>query len=667
MAQQFLTDKTLYAGTLADGDLLHVVDVSDTSQNPAGSSYKLDLLQLKTFIGTHPAIAANVIPAGTGTTVSNGTWEFDGNNIIPTADGSNIGKTGTNRVGTIFMASTINYAADMIFSEAGSEKMRILTGGNVGIGTPTPSATLDLVGTFQYVDTNEGAGKVLTSDASGNATWQTPGADTSIYTADGSLTGNRIVTQGANTLAFTGSAVNAFSIDGTTFSVDATNNRIGIGTAAPTADLHISKTAAANTFLQETTTVTADGVSHTLQSGGSSSLINLNAGHLGTATTFNAQINFRHAGAGAALIETNSANTAFLIQALGGRNVNIRNTTASNQINVHDNGEIYYTAVKMGFNKNFPTARYEFVGAGTGVNQLFALHDSTGSSNNIVALDNGKVGIGASPVRRLDVFGTNENAFRVTGNGFAFGYLAYIGNTGANGSALFVQGGTDTGQPALNVAGNGYHAIQGSATGSRIGVLGTTTGTNAGVVGTHTAAAGFGVIGGSSFNGGTAIKAQILARSRGLFINLETGLADTEALVSDFSTGTQTENGTKVLNLFKRSPNGGFGYTNDLVQINDNGNATLNTGNILKVIKNSVDVLTIDKDENSHFGGSGAASVAKLEVTSTTKGFRVTPMTAAQAAAITPIEGLMLFTSDTDATFTSIGYWAYENGAWNKL
>jgi hypothetical protein len=47
-------------------------------------------------------------------------------------------------------------------------------GGSVGIGTSIPSATLDVEGTLQYTDGNEAAGKVLTSDASGNATWEAP-------------------------------------------------------------------------------------------------------------------------------------------------------------------------------------------------------------------------------------------------------------------------------------------------------------------------------------------------------------------------------------------------------------------------------------------------------------------------------------------------------------
>lgn len=62
--------------------------------------------------------------------------------------------------------------------------------------------------------------------------------DTNIYTGDGALTGNRTVTQAANTLAFTSTATNGFSVDGTTFSVDAANNRVGIGTTAPSTKLH---------------------------------------------------------------------------------------------------------------------------------------------------------------------------------------------------------------------------------------------------------------------------------------------------------------------------------------------------------------------------------------------------------------------------------------------
>jgi hypothetical protein len=57
--------------------------------------------------------------------------------------------------------------------------------------------------------------------------------DNNIYNTDGTLDTNRLVEQNDKTLAFTGTAVNAFSVDGSTLSVDAANNRVGIGTLAP--------------------------------------------------------------------------------------------------------------------------------------------------------------------------------------------------------------------------------------------------------------------------------------------------------------------------------------------------------------------------------------------------------------------------------------------------
>lgn len=47
--------------------------------------------------------------------------------------------------------------------------------GNVGIGTTNPDAKLDVNGPVMITDGSQGAGKVLTSDASGFASWQTRG------------------------------------------------------------------------------------------------------------------------------------------------------------------------------------------------------------------------------------------------------------------------------------------------------------------------------------------------------------------------------------------------------------------------------------------------------------------------------------------------------------
>jgi hypothetical protein len=56
-------------------------------------------------------------------------------------------------------------------------RMHVATDGKIGIGTTNPSARLHLAGDLRIQDGTHGAGKVLTSDAFGNATW----SDVDIY------------------------------------------------------------------------------------------------------------------------------------------------------------------------------------------------------------------------------------------------------------------------------------------------------------------------------------------------------------------------------------------------------------------------------------------------------------------------------------------------------
>lgn len=79
--------------------------------------------------------------------------------------------------------------------------------GNVGIGTSTPGAKLEVVGQLKITGGTPGDNKVLTSDASGVASWQTP-AGGSLWTQ----TGDNIYYNTGN---------------------------VGIGTAEPVANLHI--------------------------------------------------------------------------------------------------------------------------------------------------------------------------------------------------------------------------------------------------------------------------------------------------------------------------------------------------------------------------------------------------------------------------------------------
>lgn len=75
--------------------------------------------------------------------------------------------------GSLSTGSTNDILFTTVIRESTMEDIFIVQNdGKTGVGTPTPSATLDVVGSMQYTDGNEGAGKVITSDANGNATWQ---------------------------------------------------------------------------------------------------------------------------------------------------------------------------------------------------------------------------------------------------------------------------------------------------------------------------------------------------------------------------------------------------------------------------------------------------------------------------------------------------------------
>lgn len=80
------------------------------------------------------------------------------------AIGKDTNVSGQNATGIGYQATTAQANAIVLGSSANNNN-------KVGIGTNTPDERLHIVGSIKIVDTTEGAGKVLTSDANGKATW----------------------------------------------------------------------------------------------------------------------------------------------------------------------------------------------------------------------------------------------------------------------------------------------------------------------------------------------------------------------------------------------------------------------------------------------------------------------------------------------------------------
>jgi len=103
----------------------------------------------------------------------------------------------------------------------------------VGIGTSTPSAILDVVGSIRLRPNVAGAGYVLTTDGAGNATWQAgggPGADSQTL----SISGDSLSISNGNTILLPGRIVSdsAWSLLGNA-NIDSNVNFIGTTNLVP--------------------------------------------------------------------------------------------------------------------------------------------------------------------------------------------------------------------------------------------------------------------------------------------------------------------------------------------------------------------------------------------------------------------------------------------------
>lgn len=106
------------------------------------------------------------------------------------------------------------------------ERMRITSLGNIGIGTTTPWARLEVAGQIKITGGTPGVGKVLTSDANGLASWATPATGSGWSSLPGGSAGNTLYHNGTAWVA----SSNFFNNGG----------NIGIGTATPGEKLEVN-------------------------------------------------------------------------------------------------------------------------------------------------------------------------------------------------------------------------------------------------------------------------------------------------------------------------------------------------------------------------------------------------------------------------------------------
>jgi hypothetical protein len=110
---------------------------------------------------------------GTGATTPsqkldvNGNFSLRGNNFIyNTTDG--IINWGSGTTGNLYFRTLTTQGVTTSYTD----RMTILNNGNVGIGSPAPTTKLEVAGQVKITGGTPGTGKVLTSDATGLASWQ---------------------------------------------------------------------------------------------------------------------------------------------------------------------------------------------------------------------------------------------------------------------------------------------------------------------------------------------------------------------------------------------------------------------------------------------------------------------------------------------------------------
>lgn len=217
---------------------------SNFVQTPAsfGGSFSVNAHRVLTVIDPEGGggIVTPVVPP-----ITNEYWNINGN-------------TGTNPA-TNFIGTSD--AQPLVFRTNNIERMRIFNG-NLGIGTAFPSAPLEVMGNIRMVDGNQQTGRVLTSSATGLASWQDLNTWSILGNAGTNPTTNFIGTSDNQSFVFRTNNLERMRLDA--------NGNFGIGTTTPNRRFHIADNSTSTTigqlYLEQSGT--GDAIVHIGNTGG---------------------------------------------------------------------------------------------------------------------------------------------------------------------------------------------------------------------------------------------------------------------------------------------------------------------------------------------------------------------------------------------------------------
>ena len=183
---------------------------------------------------------------------------YDGSSWITLITGGDSWKL-TGNSGSIAASNFIGTSdsVDLITKTNNIERMRVLSGGNIGIGTTSPGSTLDIKGTLRLSGSTSGYVGLQPAAAAGSTTYTLPSAD--------GTGGQQLTTNGAGLLSWsnqTGTTTNTLSLASN--SLTSTVNGVA---ATSNAVSGVSNTSAANTL-----STTVNGIT-----GSTINIINSNA------------------------------------------------------------------------------------------------------------------------------------------------------------------------------------------------------------------------------------------------------------------------------------------------------------------------------------------------------------------------------------------------------